>query len=77
MKTLEKGLRKMRVLTAYKKNYRRDRKGAYYHIGIALTNDLSSGRNQLGGAFAWLDTPEGHEFWSYIDYKLNNYFENV
>ncbi len=77
MKTLEKGLKKLRVLTKFKREFKRDHKGAYYNVALALTNLLGDDRNRLAGAFTWLDTMDGHNYWSAIDAQLEKYFKDV
>lgn len=74
MKTLGNGLKKMRVLTAFKREFKRDHKDSKYFNPTFVANYLASDHNRLAGAFSWGSTTQGHPFWSNIDRKLEDYF---
>ena len=65
MKELIIFLKKHRVLTKYRKNFK-DREYTFNFKTFCLTNHLTS---YISGAFHWSNTKEGHNFWSNLDDK--------
>ena len=67
MKTVEEGLKELKVLSKFKKN-------CIKSLGKEdCEEDLSSYIDSgIAGSFTWAETPEGHKFWENIDNKLTD-----
>ena len=67
--TLEQKLRKLKVLTKFKKNYL-----LYHRLDINRINELIETLSNIHGnvttAFLWHKTPEGNIFWDDIGHKV-------
>lgn len=59
-------LQKPNALQAYKTNFKR-----YNHRSLILDEELV-----LNAAFVWIDTPEGHIYWSELHNKWEIYYKN-
>ena len=65
-KGLEKRLRKMRVWTKFQKNLK-----VYGGSINHLVRERSTYRGCMYSSFTWDKTPEKHEFWRNIAYKID------
>ena len=74
-KTLElfyKFLEENNALIAWENNYlaRQVEKGTNRTRAEFFSKMLDTGRYRLiGGAFVWMDTPQGHDYWDDLDRK--------
>jgi hypothetical protein len=69
MKTLKGGLKKLRVLGAFKRAI------PAYRGKQDINEHLDMRYNALMGAFIWSKTVEGYEYWNNIYHRLNTYFD--
>jgi len=74
-KTFDEFLKKHRVYGKYYQNIRTSNLTVEWMIENVIKNNEED--MLISGAFGWLNTPEGDDFWSNIDYLWREYYDKI